>query len=272
MIHLLAELIENATLFSPSDTRVEVRAERVANGFAIEIDDRGLGIEPDQLNEINQQLATPPDFDLANADRLGLFVGGKLAARHGVRVSLRPSPYGGTTAIVLMPKQHRRAGRPDGRRPAAGRSPGDRPTRRAGSAVRGSAGPHRAALAAASAFRRRAAPASGHRTSAPAGRPDLGQPEDRRYLPRSSPPHPPGELVAASAGQPVPSRPLARRRRHTGAVRRSHARSTRVTSRLPCRAAGSAAARRTRRTRARRRPLSRRRGDQDSEAPRGEEA
>ena len=103
MIHLLAELIENATLFSPSGTRVEVRAERVANGFAIEIDDRGLGIEPDQLNEINQQMARPPDFDLANADRLGLFVGGKLAARHGVRVTLRPSPYGGTTAIVLMP-------------------------------------------------------------------------------------------------------------------------------------------------------------------------
>jgi signal transduction histidine kinase len=103
MIHLLAELIENATMFSPSGTRVEVRAERVANGFAIEIDDRGLGIEQAQLDELNQQLAEPPDFDLANADRLGLFVGAKLAARHGVRVSLRPSPYGGTTAIVLMP-------------------------------------------------------------------------------------------------------------------------------------------------------------------------
>ncbi|HUY44755.1 MAG TPA: ATP-binding protein [Streptosporangiaceae bacterium] len=103
MIHLLAELMENATMFSQSGTRVEVRAERVANGFAIEIDDRGLGIEPGQLSELNQQLARPPDFDLANADRLGLFVGAKLAARHGVRVSLRPSPYGGTTAIVLMP-------------------------------------------------------------------------------------------------------------------------------------------------------------------------
>ena len=103
MIHLLAELIENATLFSPSGTRVEVRAGRVANGFAVEIDDRGLGVEAAQLAEINRQLASPPDFDLANADRLGLFVGGKLAARHGVRVSLRASPYGGTTAIVLMP-------------------------------------------------------------------------------------------------------------------------------------------------------------------------
>ncbi len=103
MIHLLAELVENATMFSPSTSRVEVRAERVANGFAVEIDDRGLGIAPDQLAEINQQLAKPPDFDLANADRLGLFVAGRLAARHSVRVSLRPSPFGGTTAIVLMP-------------------------------------------------------------------------------------------------------------------------------------------------------------------------
>jgi signal transduction histidine kinase len=103
MIHLLAELIENATLSSPSGTRVEVRAERVANGFAIEIDDRGLGIEAGQLKTINEQLAHPPDFDLANADQLGLFVVGKLAGRHGVRVALRPSPYGGTTAVVLMP-------------------------------------------------------------------------------------------------------------------------------------------------------------------------
>jgi len=82
---------------------VEIRAGRVANGFAVEIDDRGLGIEPDQLREINQQLASPPDFDLADADRLGLFVGAKLAAKHGMRVSLRPSPYGGTSAIALMP-------------------------------------------------------------------------------------------------------------------------------------------------------------------------
>ena len=92
MIHLLAELIENATMFSPSGTRVEVRAERVANGFAIEIDDRGLGIEPAQLDELNQQLADPPDFDLANADRLGLFVGaqaGRPARRPGRRCARR---------------------------------------------------------------------------------------------------------------------------------------------------------------------------------------
>jgi signal transduction histidine kinase len=103
MIHLLAELIENATLFSPSGTRVEVKADRVGNGFAFEIEDRGLGIKPDELDAINLRLGSPADFDLANADQLGLFVVGKLAARHGVRVFLRPSPYGGTTAIVLMP-------------------------------------------------------------------------------------------------------------------------------------------------------------------------
>jgi len=103
MIHLLAELIENATLFSPSGTRVEVKAERVGNGFAFEIEDRGLGIKPEELDAINLRLGSPADFDLANADQLGLFVVGKLAARHSVRVFLRPSPYGGTTAIVLMP-------------------------------------------------------------------------------------------------------------------------------------------------------------------------
>jgi signal transduction histidine kinase len=103
MIHLLAELIENAALFSPSGTRVEVKAERVGNGFAFEIEDRGLGIKPEELDAINLQLSSPADFDLANADQLGLFVVGKLAARHRVRVFLRPSPYGGTTAIVLLP-------------------------------------------------------------------------------------------------------------------------------------------------------------------------
>src|ERR1700733_1539221 len=105
MIHLLAELIENATLFSPSATRVEVRAERVANGFAIEGEDRGLGIAPDQLSDLNARLANPPDFDIVDADRLGLFVAGLLAARHGVEVSLTPSPYRGTKAIVLLPDE-----------------------------------------------------------------------------------------------------------------------------------------------------------------------
>jgi signal transduction histidine kinase len=103
MIHLLSELIENATLFSPSSTKVEVRAESVANGFVIEIEDRGLGIPPEQLTEINERLADPPEIDLADADRLGLFVAGKLAARHDVGISLAPSAYRGTKAVVVLP-------------------------------------------------------------------------------------------------------------------------------------------------------------------------
>ena len=103
MVHLLAELIENATLFSPSGTQVEVRAERVANGFVIEVEDRGLGIQPDLLAELNQKLVKSADFDLADPDRLGLFVVAKLATRHNIRVTLNPSPYGGTTAVMLVP-------------------------------------------------------------------------------------------------------------------------------------------------------------------------
>ena len=103
VIHLIAELVENATTFSPPTTRVEIRADTVGNGFAVEIEDRGLGLPAGELAEINQRLASPPEFDLADSDQLGLFVVGQLAIRHGITVSLRDSPYGGTTAIVLMP-------------------------------------------------------------------------------------------------------------------------------------------------------------------------
>ena len=103
MTHLIAELVENATAFSPPNTQVEIKADAVAHGFAVEIEDRGLGLSADELAEINERLASPPEFDLADSDQLGLFVVGQLAARHGIRVSLRGSPYGGTIAIVLMP-------------------------------------------------------------------------------------------------------------------------------------------------------------------------
>ncbi|WP_203884220.1 nitrate- and nitrite sensing domain-containing protein [Planotetraspora kaengkrachanensis] len=104
VVHLLAELLENATIFSPPQTKVLVRGEVVANGLAIEIEDRGLGLAPEEYADINERLANPPEFDLADSDRLGLFVVGRLAARYGIGVMLRGSPYGGTTAIVLMPR------------------------------------------------------------------------------------------------------------------------------------------------------------------------
>ena len=103
LIHLLAELIENATSLSPPYTQVRVAGETVANGFAIEIEDRGLGMVPQRLQELNERLANPPDINPANTEQLGLFVVGQLARRHGVRVVLRTSPYGGTTAVVLIP-------------------------------------------------------------------------------------------------------------------------------------------------------------------------
>jgi signal transduction histidine kinase len=103
VIHLVAELIENATVFSPPNTRVEVRAERVGVGLAAEIEDRGLGMGAGDIDDINRRLASAPEFDLADSEQLGLFVVGRLAARHHIKVSLRPSAYGGITAVVLLP-------------------------------------------------------------------------------------------------------------------------------------------------------------------------
>jgi signal transduction histidine kinase len=103
VIHLLAELIENATSLSPPFTQVRVSGESVSNGFAIEIEDRGLGLTPARMTELNERLANPPDVNPANTEQLGLFVVGQLARRHGITVMLRPSPYGGTTAVTLIP-------------------------------------------------------------------------------------------------------------------------------------------------------------------------
>ncbi|WP_031525855.1 nitrate- and nitrite sensing domain-containing protein [Streptomyces sp. NRRL F-5123] len=103
LTHLLAELIENAAVFSPPNTTVKLHGEPAANGFVLEIDDRGLGLTPDALLEANLRLAETPEFELSDTDRLGLFVVSRLAQRHSVRVSLRQSPYGGTTAVVMIP-------------------------------------------------------------------------------------------------------------------------------------------------------------------------
>ena len=103
LTHLIAELLENATVFSPPHTAVQVHGERVANGFTLEIHDRGLGMSPDMLLDANLRLAETPEFELSDTDRLGLFVVSRLAQRQNVRVSLQTSPYGGTTAVVFIP-------------------------------------------------------------------------------------------------------------------------------------------------------------------------
>ncbi|MEV2253564.1 nitrate- and nitrite sensing domain-containing protein [Streptomyces sp. NPDC050147] len=104
LTHLMAELLENATVFSPPHTAVQVLGEHVANGFTLEIHDRGLGMAADALLDANLRLAETPEFELSDTDRLGLFVVSRLAQRQRVRVSLQPSPYGGTTAVVFIPE------------------------------------------------------------------------------------------------------------------------------------------------------------------------
>ncbi|MFG2061168.1 nitrate- and nitrite sensing domain-containing protein [Micromonospora sp. NPDC048871] len=103
VIHLLAELIENGLSFSPPHTNVEVRGQLVANGFAIEIEDRGLGMTEEDLAAANHRIVDRSELNLADASRLGLYVVSRLTDRHGVRVRLKESAYGGTTAVVLIP-------------------------------------------------------------------------------------------------------------------------------------------------------------------------
>ncbi|MEV6318171.1 ATP-binding protein [Streptomyces sp. NPDC051776] len=103
VVHLIAELVENATVFSPPHTPVTMRLERNRRGCVLQIDDRGLGMDPAALDEANRTLAREGDFDPAQTERLGLYVVGRLAGRHRIDVSLTRSPYGGTTAVVVLP-------------------------------------------------------------------------------------------------------------------------------------------------------------------------
>lgn len=103
LTHLLAEIVENAAQFSPPHTRVRITGEPVGNGYAVEVEDRGLGMGKETLAEANRRIEQSEALDLFDSDRLGLFVVSRLAARHGIKVHLRTSPYGGTTAVVLLP-------------------------------------------------------------------------------------------------------------------------------------------------------------------------
>jgi hypothetical protein len=103
VVHLLAELIENATSFSPPGTKVQVAGQAVSNGYVLEIEDRGLGMSDDELVEANERLANPPLVDFALSRMLGLYVVSRLAQRYNIKVQLRHSWYGGITALVLLP-------------------------------------------------------------------------------------------------------------------------------------------------------------------------
>nr|BFE77698.1 hypothetical protein GCM10020093_002990 [Planobispora longispora] len=104
VIHLVAELVENAASFSPPYTTVKVSGHTVAHGYAIEIEDRGLGMTPQDLAATNERIANPPELKLSGNARLGLYVVSRLAERHEIRVTFTASPYGGTTVVVLIPQ------------------------------------------------------------------------------------------------------------------------------------------------------------------------
>ncbi|MFD3870576.1 ATP-binding protein [Streptomyces sp. NPDC058623] len=107
VVHLLAELVENATVFSPPDTDVVVRAERVTSGIAVEVEDRGLGMPPEEQHRMNALLGDPDQISVQHllADgRIGLFVVSALARRHGIAVELKSNIYGGVLAVLVLPQ------------------------------------------------------------------------------------------------------------------------------------------------------------------------
>jgi HAMP domain-containing protein len=106
LIHLIAELVENATSYSPPESRVDVTSNVVGRGAVVEITDQGLGMAREQIMAANDILREPPPFSVANLSsdsRMGLLVVSRIAARNGVTVKLSESDYGGIRAIVLIP-------------------------------------------------------------------------------------------------------------------------------------------------------------------------
>jgi hypothetical protein len=102
-VHLLAELIENAISFSPRESKVQVTSSPIEGGVQVTITDLGIGMSADELAEANWRLANPPVVDVAVSRRMGLFVVGRLALRHGIRVQLGMREAGGLAALVMLP-------------------------------------------------------------------------------------------------------------------------------------------------------------------------
>ncbi|MGW5713449.1 nitrate- and nitrite sensing domain-containing protein [Streptomyces olivaceus] len=121
LVHLLAELLENATSFSSPQTKVKVTGHALPDGrVLIEIHDTGIGLSPEDLAAINERLASPPTVDVSVSRRMGLFVVGRLSQRHGIRIQLRPSDSGGTTALVMLPVDVAQGGRKPQPKPGQG--------------------------------------------------------------------------------------------------------------------------------------------------------
>ncbi|MGV9771173.1 nitrate- and nitrite sensing domain-containing protein [Streptosporangium sp. NPDC003464] len=106
IVHLVAELVENAIQFSPRASQVVVSSSMIEGGAALlAVSDAGIGMTTEELIETNRRLADPPVVDVSVSRRMGLFVVGRLALRHGIRVQLRPQEIGGLIAMVLFPPE-----------------------------------------------------------------------------------------------------------------------------------------------------------------------
>jgi hypothetical protein len=105
LANLLAELVDNATAFSAPETRVRVGGQEVGSGYVLEVEDQGLGMTDGELEAVNRRLAGDPAAGGDPEQGLGAWVAGRLAERHGIRVQLRRSPYGGVTALVFLPER-----------------------------------------------------------------------------------------------------------------------------------------------------------------------
>jgi hypothetical protein len=104
VVHLIAELIENATIFSPKDTQVQVSMQELSSGgVLIEVVDKGIGVSEARLTEMNFRLDNPPTIDVSVSRHMGLFAVARLAERHRVRVRLRPAVPQGLSALVWLP-------------------------------------------------------------------------------------------------------------------------------------------------------------------------
>ncbi|MDQ0957887.1 hypothetical protein QFZ66_001765 [Streptomyces sp. B4I13] len=194
LIHLLAELEENATLCSPPDSKVIVRATRVTAGLAVEVEDRGIGMAQGELDRYNRMLANPQDTDLAEqlAQRqTGLLVVAKLARRYGIHVQLQKNLMHGTTALVVVPDKlllwrHESAALPPAQPTAHGAAAPAPETEFAGQPGPRSAG--------------------GPRPSPPAPAPAETAPLPYRAARRTPPQHPVGSATISATPPPGPAR------------------------------------------------------------------
>jgi signal transduction histidine kinase len=192
LVHLLAELLENATSFSSPQTKVKVTGHALPDGrVLVEIHDTGIGLSPEDLSAINERLANPPTVDVSVSRRMGLFVVGRLSLRHGIRIQLRPSDSGGTTALVMLPADIAQGGQ------------APKPSSRAGASGGGKGGGLAAAL--------QREPRGGAGAGAPAGnQPRLGAPTPTRGQVGGTAPRPAlpgGDGSGGPPGAPAPGLP-----------------------------------------------------------------